>query len=135
MDDAGSTPMRLERTRASDAGIRGRLRGWWSENGVQTVVFLLLGVIVAGEVSDFYNDRSQERTNDSLVCSVGNLSEQSSESLNRLRLQAPTMTAARQIIAADTAAERLAAAEELRRVGVPEFDTHDLAEPEDCPTP
>jgi predicted RecB family endonuclease len=135
VDDAGSAPMRLARTRASDAGIRGRLRGWWSENGVQTVVFLLLGVIVLGEVSDFYNDRSQDRTNDALVCSVGNLSEQSSESLNRLRQQAPTMTAARQIIAADTAAERLAAAEELRRVGVPEFDNDELAEPEDCPTP
>lgn len=142
MADASSGRSRADYSRTGDQGWRSRAREWWAANGVQVVVFVLLGVIVAGEVSDYFNDREQARadtkqeaTNEALVCAVGNLSEQSSESLRRLREQAPTLQAARAIIAAQTVEERLAAAEALREVGVPTFDSDELAEPADCPEP
>lgn len=127
VDVAGSSPQ----GRAEDGGRRARLRTWWTVNGVQVVVFALLAVIVAGEASDFLNDRAQADRDEHQECVLGNAVEQGAESLRRLREQAPTIQAARQIIAAQTPAERLAAADQLRDVGVPEFEGP-LAEPEDC---
>lgn len=128
---ASSSPQR----RSTDTSPAARARVWWSQNGVVVAMFVLLGVIMAGEVSDFLNDRAQERRDRHQECVLGNAVEQGAESLVRLREQAPTMQAARAIIAAQTPEERLAAADELRRIGVPTFDAADLAKPEDCGAP
>lgn len=141
MADAGSSTTRLERTRASDGGLRSRARGWWRENGVQTVVFLLLGVIILGEVSDFVNDREQEQRDDLQACIVGNLSQTTSESLRRLRIQAPVIEAAGDLLTADTLEERRRIEAELRDAlaerdeDLAEIGPNDLPAARDCPSP
>lgn len=133
-DGSSGVPMR----RATDLGRRSRLRAWWQTNGVQVIVFALLAVIVAGELSDFVNDRAQERRDELQACVVANLSETAGESLRRLRIQAPVIEAAGKLITAATPEER-AEAEEALRVAVREReddlegqDPDDLARPEDC---
>lgn len=132
VDASSSIPQR----RASDLGPRARLRHWWTENGVQVVVFALLAVIVAGEASDYFNDRQQAERDEFQSCVIANLSESSSESLRRLRIQAPVIEAAGDLLTAATPEERRAIEAELR-VALAERDEDlgsvaDLPAPEDC---
>ena len=131
-------PTPVTHQRETDRGRRARLRVWWRENGVQVVVFALLGVIVAGELSDFVNDRAQERRDSYQACVIGNLSEQSAESVRRLRIQAPIIDAAGTLITG-TVEQRRQAEEELRLALQDREDeldnVEDLPKPEDCPAP
>jgi predicted negative regulator of RcsB-dependent stress response len=121
--------------RATDQGVFARFRLWWSENAVQFIVLCLLAVIVAGELSDFFNDREQAARDQHQECVLGNAVEQSAESVRRLRAQSPVLDAARRLISAESQKEEAEAVADLKAEGVPRFSNADLAEPEDCEAP
>jgi hypothetical protein len=120
--------------RSTDRHGPSRWRVWWGVNGIQVIVFALLGVIVAGEASDLYNDRQQATRDEVQSCVLGNLAETNSESLRRLRIQAPVIEAAGKLITAMTPDERDAAEATMRRALAERVDHMDDVDPTRLPT-
>lgn len=130
MENVADHPLRRSSDRPPPLWWRWRF--WTRDTWAAIIMFALLGVIVLGELSDFYNDREQTKRDTHQECLLGNLADTNVESIRRLRAQAPVLEAARKLIGAQSDAEKLAAVNELRAVGVPRFDASSLAKPRDC---
>lgn len=101
-----------QRRRTDGAGWRRRLE---RETVVAIATFVLLAVIVSGEVRNLFDDRAATHREQRQACVLDNLVQQNDENLRRLRLQAPVIDAASDLITARTPEERAAVEEELRK--------------------